>query len=664
MKKYFGLICISLLALMIIPSLIISVPVFADSPGTQYLKTYANAATGSDSYDGSSATFTSGLTGPKKTIQAAIDVTLSFGSIYVAPGTYNERISLSNGKSLVGSGAQRTIINAGGTGCTVTISGNCMVMYVTVTGGAPYGSYVGGGVYVGIEHQLYMDDCTISGNTRGAGSGNGANQGGGVCNLGGTVYLARCTISGNQAGYQGGGVANLHYDDGDVYAGEMYLTNCTVSGNTVTGASSVGGGIYNDGQSNMHLQNVTIANNSAAGTTSAGGGFSNSSLSSMYFKNCIVANNTATLSQYNNGYSGLGSGVHSQGYNLSSDSSCYFTLATDLVNTNPLLGPLQNNGGPTSTCAITTASPAYNHGARSGAPATDQRGMARPTGAFCSIGAYEPAVSTAANASTISGNVSFNISNGSISTVTWVPPVDIRCSTPGGFVFSYGMFSFNISGLNAGASTQVTIKFPTPLPLGTRYYKCISGSMVDCSSLVTRVDEYTLILTLTDGGPGDADGMANGTVVDPGGPALPLSAPQSSSAQLPVTAPQKPVSLSNISVKSASLSANKVAPGEKVTVTASVVNTGTGNGSSVIKVYVNGAEEAAQGVSVNGGGTSTVSFDVSRNEPGTYTVYAGGTQAGSFTVDEFTPGTILFISGALVFFALVGGVIWMSRRKS
>jgi hypothetical protein len=276
---------------------------------------------------------------------------------------------------------------------------------------------------------------------------------------------------------------------------------------------------------------------------------------------------------------------------------------------------------------------------------------------------YAPANVTSATVNTNLGAVNFSINAGSIGGLTAVSPATMPCATSG-YYFPYGMFGFNITNLTAGQQVAITIRFPNPLPLGTRYYKCINGRMVDCSSLVTRVNEYTLILTLTDGGLGDADGMANGTIVDPGGPAFPLNAiPQSSSAQMPVTAPQKPVSLSNISVKSASLSAAKVSPGTPITVTASVANTGTGNGTSVVKVYVNGAEEAQQGVSVNSGSTSQVSFNVSRNEPGAYTVYVGGINAGSFTVDEFTPDTVLYISGALVFFALVIGVIWMARIR-
>jgi hypothetical protein len=262
------------------------------------------------------------------------------------------------------------------------------------------------------------------------------------------------------------------------------------------------------------------------------------------------------------------------------------------------------------------------------------------------------------------GTVNLNTSAGYFSGPGWVPTANIRCSSPAGFFFPYGMFSFNIGGLTAGQSARVTLRFPNPLPAGVKYYKCINGRTIDCSSIMTRIDPYTLQLTLTDGGLGDSDGAANGTIADPGGPAFPLNnAPQSSSPTMPA-APQKPVSLSNVTVKSASLSATRVTPDAPVTVTANVANTGTGNGTANIKVYVNGAEESQQGVTVNSGGTSTVTFDVTRNEPGTYTVYVGGTPAGSFTVDQFTPDTILYISAALIFFALIGGVIFMTRRRA
>jgi hypothetical protein len=128
--------------------------------------------------------------------------------------------------------------------------------------------------------------------------------------------------------------------------------------------------------------------------------------------------------------------------------------------------------------------------------------------------------------------------------------------------------------------------------------------------------------------------------------------------------PQSPVIQPTVSVKSASLSATKVAPGTAITVTADVVNTGTVNGSSSIKVYVNGELENSRGVTVNSGSSTPVTFTVSRNEPGTYSVYVGGTQAGSFTVDQFAdPNIVLCISGALLVIAFITGLLWILGRR-
>jgi hypothetical protein len=127
---------------------------------------------------------------------------------------------------------------------------------------------------------------------------------------------------------------------------------------------------------------------------------------------------------------------------------------------------------------------------------------------------------------------------------------------------------------------------------------------------------------------------------------------------------QSPVILPTVSVRSASLSATRVAPGATITVTADVVNTSTVNGTGSIKVYVNGGLENSQGVTVKSGSSTPVTFTVSRNEPGTYSVYVGGTQAGSFTVDQFAdPNMILYISVALILIALAGGAVYIMRRR-
>ena len=112
--------------------------------------------------------------------------------------------------------------------------------------------------------------------------------------------------------------------------------------------------------------------------------------------------------------------------------------------------------------------------------------------------------------------------------------------------------------------------------------------------------------------------------------------------------------LPNIQVQSASLSTSKVMPGTPVTITATLANKGTANGTTAVKVYVNGQEETSQGITVNSGSNIPLSFTVSRNEPGTYAVYVGGVPAGSFTVESADSNIILFISVAMIFIALVG----------
>jgi len=122
--------------------------------------------------------------------------------------------------------------------------------------------------------------------------------------------------------------------------------------------------------------------------------------------------------------------------------------------------------------------------------------------------------------------------------------------------------------------------------------------------------------------------------------------------------------LPNVSVQSASLSAARVAPGDIVEVTATVANRGTVNGSTTIRLYVNGQEAAVRSVTLESGKSRNIIFTTVQNSPGTYTVYVGGVQAGSFVVEEyFDPDIILFISMALVFTSLVLAVMYVWRRR-
>ena len=84
------------------------------------------------------------------------------------------------------------------------------------------------------------------------------------------------------------------------------------------------------------------------------------------------------------------------GHNISSDDTCGFSPANgSMPNTDPFLGPLQDNGGPTWTQALLWGSPAIDAADNAKCPPTDQRGITRPLDgngdglAVCDIGSFE-----------------------------------------------------------------------------------------------------------------------------------------------------------------------------------------------------------------------------------------------------------------------------------
>ena len=151
----------------------------------------------------------------------------------------------------------------------------------------------------------------------------------------------------------GGGILN---EDGLVT-----VTNSTISGNNAAGK---GGGIANGMTTALTIVNSTIRGN-IAGIT--GGGISHEGVSAT-LTNTIVAGNSAT---------DCDGAVVSFGNNLDGDGTCNLVVPSDLPGTNPLLGPLANNGGPTQTHALVPGSPAIDAGDDGDAPATDQRGSPR-----------------------------------------------------------------------------------------------------------------------------------------------------------------------------------------------------------------------------------------------------------------------------------------------
>ncbi len=141
----------------------------------------------------------------------------------------------------------------------------------------------------------------------------------------------------------------------------------------------------------------------------------------------------------------------------------------------------------------------------------------------------------------------------------------------------------------------------------------------------------------------------------------PPSHGSSFSGTVPAT---QPVGLPNILTQSASLSARSVTPGTPVTVTANIVNKSAVNGNKKVTLYVNGQAETAQDVTVNSGGSTQLTFNVTRSEPGDYTVYVDGVPASSFKVELLSePDGILIFSAALLGLAFILGMVMLWRRQ-
>ncbi|MBA4372567.1 MAG: hypothetical protein C0402_06855 [Thermodesulfovibrio sp.] len=291
-------------------------------------------------------------------------INIPVGTYTTTTGSYN----IAQNVSIVGTGAGTTTINGGGlnrvfyiTGAyTVSISG------VTITGGtAPD---FGGAIYMAGVGTLTVSNSTITGNSA-VGPGGGISSGNFI---GGTVNVTNSTLSNNTAGWDGGGIHSYT---------TINVTNSTVTGNVSMGWT--GGGIMNGGH--LALTNSTITGNWARGGP-GGSGIYAGTLTAI---NSIVANQTV-------GEDCVGVITTSGGYNLESATSCGFTGTGDMQNTAPLLGPLQDNGGPTFTHALLDGSPAIDsipNGVNGCGTTitTDQRGVSRPqpSAGLCDMGAFE-----------------------------------------------------------------------------------------------------------------------------------------------------------------------------------------------------------------------------------------------------------------------------------
>jgi CSLREA domain-containing protein len=287
-------------------------------------------------------------------------------------------------------------------------SGTATLINSTVSGSSP-----GGGIF-------NSGTATLINGTVSRNHANG--NGGGVFNSG-TMTLINSTVSGNSAdGFGGGGISNSGilaltsstvsenlarspgpntrgFGGGISNSGVLTLTNSTVSTN---GAFLDGGGIYNSGIANVFSS--TITNNQADVEfkgRGVGGGIFNSNNGTFNFQNTILGGNFETffnifLEQTVFVFGDCGGTINSLGNSLlQAIDSSHCMVAGEFALTDPKLGALQNNGGPTQTHALLSGSPAIDTGNPGGCRdefgallTTDQRGINR-SAAGCDIGAFE-----------------------------------------------------------------------------------------------------------------------------------------------------------------------------------------------------------------------------------------------------------------------------------
>jgi hypothetical protein len=357
-------------------------------------------------------------------------------------------------------GNNNAILNSGSlTVNNSTLSGNDAIGYAASGYGTPSGPYGNGGTYPP-----------------------GDGYGGGIYMAGGTLSINDSTLADNQA------------VGGNNFAG---VTNGT--GSPLPGGNGYGGGLYISGGT-VSINNSTLADNFASGGgvyfsyldgSGYGGGIYNAAgPSALRMYDTILAGNSADTAG-----SDLYGGIASLGHNLiGSTSGGSGFAASDLLNVNPQLGSLQNNGGPTQTLALLPGSPAIDAGDNTSAPAYDQRGPGFPrvvNGAI-DIGAFEVQNSNPIQPSSLA--------------VSGFPSVT-TAGVAGGFT---------VTALNANGTTDTgytgTVHFTSSdaravLPANYTFTAADAGSHTFSATLktagtlsITATDTTTAGITGTDGG--------------------------------------------------------------------------------------------------------------------------------------------------------------------
>jgi len=296
-----------------------------------------------------------------------------------------------NGAHLAGGGIYNDASNDGN--ATLTIMNSTIDRNSAAYNGFPFGGGEGGGIYNDVG-TVTITNSVVSDNSAGVSVEFPVGTGGGISNYG-TLTISNSTITSNQVELVGGGIAN---------AGTLTITNSTISGNRANGQHDGqpygrGGGI----SGSVTLTNSTLSGNYgnlSGGGINGGGSITNSTISgnssggisvtgTLEIGNTILKAGPAGPNISNNGGT-----VTSRGYNISSDDAGgLLTGPGDEIDTDPLLGPLGDHGGPTLTHMPMRGSPAIDAGDPNFTPPPDhdQRGACfyRVFGGRIDVGSVE-----------------------------------------------------------------------------------------------------------------------------------------------------------------------------------------------------------------------------------------------------------------------------------
>jgi hypothetical protein len=338
-------------------------------------------------------------------------------------GLTSGELLVDKGITISGPGAENLVVNGNAQDRVFHVTGgNVTISSLTVTNGDASENPLGGGGIYNDHSTLTVNNSTISGNL-------GGGQGGGICNdgqAGGAAMLQvnNSRISSNSAGlgaaifnnaeFAGYAAAQINSSSIRENAGTaifsvaciafgcgqatMQVDSSTLSGNS-------GGGIFADPRTDLEIANSTLSDNGGGAVINYYSGvISNSTLDESSANNTDIHNegfvtiNNTVLKVGPLGHSivnviGVGN-VKSLGYNLSSDDGGgYLTGPGDQINTDPLIGPLQDNGGPTFTHSLLPGSPAIDTGDPNFTPPPlyDQRGapFVRVFNGRIDIGSFE-----------------------------------------------------------------------------------------------------------------------------------------------------------------------------------------------------------------------------------------------------------------------------------